>query len=69
MSKLNYDEEKAKVEKFFKRPLSDREFAEALLGKISYMQDEYACRVEDMEDAVQRILDEIHDIKLMREQI
>lgn len=45
---MKYSEEKKKVEAFFGRGLSDREFAEVLLNKISYIKDEYATTLNDI---------------------
>ena len=62
-----YNEEKAKVEKFFKRPLSDREFAEVLLGKIEWMKSEVEGIASQYEDAVINIKDSIGELKRIKE--
>lgn len=63
---MTYEEEKARVEKFFKRPLSDREFAEALLGKIEYILGEVECLGDSYENAVRDLKDSIEDLKNIR---
>lgn len=67
MAKSKYKKEKEKAERIFNKQLSDREFAEALLGKIDFLLSEFETYADAYRDALGEAKLHIEDMKSLRE--